>query len=123
MKCYNHHDKEAMGICKSCQKGLCTECIILIDGSISCKGECQEDVATLNYMVKKGRKVYKDLSKQWSPAIFIHILGGLTFIGFGLIEKGTKLSFLLISLGIIFLITGVLNINQRKRMSDKNLSK
>ena len=27
MKCYNHHDRDAFGICKVCGKGLCLECM------------------------------------------------------------------------------------------------
>ncbi len=27
MKCYNHHDRDAFGVCKICGKGLCLECI------------------------------------------------------------------------------------------------
>ena len=27
MKCYNHHDRDAFGICRICGKGLCLECM------------------------------------------------------------------------------------------------
>ena len=26
MKCYNHHDRDAFAVCKSCGKALCLEC-------------------------------------------------------------------------------------------------
>lgn len=61
MKCYNHPDHDAVGVCKSCQKGICMECATTIDESLSCKGRCEEDVAVLNYMIERGRKVYKNL--------------------------------------------------------------
>jgi hypothetical protein len=28
MRCFYHHDKEAVGSCKSCGKGLCPECAV-----------------------------------------------------------------------------------------------
>ncbi|MBD5402773.1 DUF2180 family protein [bacterium] len=37
MKCYNHHDRDAFGICKSCGKGLCLECLKEKNGAIVCK--------------------------------------------------------------------------------------
>ncbi len=37
MKCYNHHDRDAFGVCKSCGKGLCLECLKEDNGVILCK--------------------------------------------------------------------------------------
>ncbi len=37
MKCYNHHDRDAFGICKVCGKGLCLECLKEEKGVIICK--------------------------------------------------------------------------------------
>lgn len=38
MKCYNHHDRDAFGICVHCGKGLCLECMKEDDnGLIFCK--------------------------------------------------------------------------------------
>ena len=34
MKCYNHHDRDAFGVCKACGKGLCLECIEKQDGIV-----------------------------------------------------------------------------------------
>ena len=37
MKCYNHHDRDAFGICKACGKALCLECIDIVNGKVTCK--------------------------------------------------------------------------------------
>ncbi len=37
MKCFNHHDRDAFGVCKACGKGLCLECMKEDDGVILCK--------------------------------------------------------------------------------------
>ncbi len=37
MKCFNHHDRDAFGICKVCGKGLCLECLKDEKGIITCK--------------------------------------------------------------------------------------
>ncbi len=37
MKCFNHHDRDAFGICSVCGKGLCLECMEKINDVIVCK--------------------------------------------------------------------------------------
>ncbi len=37
MKCYNHHDRDAFGICTVCGKGLCLECMSTKNGAVTCK--------------------------------------------------------------------------------------
>lgn len=36
MKCYNHHDRDAFGICTVCGKGLCLECMNNTNSVITC---------------------------------------------------------------------------------------
>ncbi len=36
MKCYNHHDRDAFGVCKVCGKGLCLECMDKNDDMVIC---------------------------------------------------------------------------------------
>ena len=36
MKCYNHHDRDAFGICTVCDKGLCLECMNDKNSVITC---------------------------------------------------------------------------------------
>lgn len=39
MKCYNHHDRDAFGVCKVCGKGLCLECMEQKDDMVVCAGK------------------------------------------------------------------------------------
>lgn len=50
MKCYNHHDRDAFGICKACGKGLCLECLKEDKGVLLCK-----DNDTCSKILKKCR--------------------------------------------------------------------
>jgi len=36
MRCFKHPDREAVGMCKVCNKGLCSECAVEIDGFLFC---------------------------------------------------------------------------------------
>lgn len=33
MRCYYHHDVDAVGICKACSKGICPECSADVDNA------------------------------------------------------------------------------------------
>ena len=43
MKCFYHNDKDAVGTCKSCEKGLCIDCAIDLGKGLACKNHCEED--------------------------------------------------------------------------------
>lgn len=53
MKCYNHHDRDAFAVCKSCGKALCLECAEEYKNTFICKGSkaCRHvaDVEFVNY--------------------------------------------------------------------------
>ncbi len=37
MKCFNHPKEDAVAVCKSCGKGVCRECAIIVTGESYCK--------------------------------------------------------------------------------------
>ncbi|GLQ30891.1 hypothetical protein [Litoribrevibacter albus] len=121
MKCYKHQDIDAIGLCKSCHKGVCPECSALVGGSVACAESCQEDVAALNYMVERGKKVYKNLGKQWGPSVIINGVGGAFFLSFGIYNFGRISSWLLIGLGAIMIVGGIMSAVQGKRMGEKKI--
>jgi hypothetical protein len=42
MHCYEHHEREAIGVCLSCGKGLCPDCAQVEGEAIACGVECSE---------------------------------------------------------------------------------
>src|SRR5258706_12393362 len=44
MNCFYHPDKPALGICNHCQRGLCTDCVAVIDDVLACKNRHEDDV-------------------------------------------------------------------------------
>ena len=44
MRCFYHQDREAIGACKSCGKGLCPECAVDLGKGLACRGRCEADV-------------------------------------------------------------------------------
>jgi hypothetical protein len=47
MNCFYHHTIVAVGVCKSCGKGLCPECAADLGKGIACKGHCENEVQSV----------------------------------------------------------------------------
>ena len=84
MICYYHPDKPAVGLCKHCQRGLCSDCATLVDDSLACKGRHEEQVRMLEEMTRqnilKSRRMRSDYLRN---ATFYGIVG-LLFTAFGI---------------------------------------
>ena len=51
MRCFYHQDREAVGECKSCNKGLCSECAVDLDKGLACRGRCEADVEAVIQLI------------------------------------------------------------------------
>ncbi|PCJ65377.1 MAG: hypothetical protein COA73_02565 [Candidatus Hydrogenedentota bacterium] len=119
MKCYNHDDVDAVGICKHCQKGLCKECIEEVDGSLACKVSCVEEVETLNYIVNRSKNMVKHAGSQWNPAIIGSFVFGVFFFGLGFRSEG-MLSMAMYIFGLGFCAISLYYYIIKKRMSKQD---
>jgi len=59
MKCYNHPDKDAVGICSRCGKAVCAEDSVVVDGKLYCK-ECADRVKPEGFPYKRLYRSRKD---------------------------------------------------------------
>jgi hypothetical protein len=116
MKCFYHPNKDAVGICKNCNKGLCGECIVDVGNGIACKGNCENEVKELNITLKKSKKAYGRASRAYRRNAVLYAMIGLVFFIPGLINiiiaKGEGL-FLTI-MGIIFLVAALWSYSNSK---------
>ena len=79
MVCYYHPDKPAVGLCKHCQRGLCSDCVALVDDSLACKDRHEEQVRAMGSLLVQARRVGSDYIRN---TIFYGIVGVL-FTAFG----------------------------------------
>jgi hypothetical protein len=108
MKCYNHPDKDAVGICKNCNKGLCKECITEVDNGIACTSSCVEEVQLINSLINRNKQSYKTASGAFYKNAYIYGGLGIVFIIFGLTTEGLK-GFLTV-VGSIFIIGAIFSV-------------
>ena len=52
MNCFYHHERTAVGTCKSCQRGLCPECAVDLERGLACRNRCEEEVAGLIQLIQ-----------------------------------------------------------------------
>ena len=93
MRCYYHNDREAVGSCKSCGKGLCSECAVDLAKGLACRGRCEEDVRAVIQLVERNIKMEPTSSRiiqasgsaRLATSLFC-LVSGAAFLTFGLRE-------------------------------------
>lgn len=104
MKCYNHHDRDAVGVCKNCSKGICPDCLTEVDNDIACIGKCEGVLRAKSKQTKTNKKVLIFLS-------LISILFG-TVVGYVGYESGR---FFIIFTGVLYFGGGIFGIVRAKK--------
>jgi sulfite exporter TauE/SafE len=83
MICFYHPDKPAVGTCKHCQRGLCSDCATLVGDSLACKDRHEGQVLALEEMTRQNiLKSKRTRSDYVRNAVFYGIVG-LLFTAFG----------------------------------------
>lgn len=84
MKCYQHHNHDAIGICKTCGKALCPDCAVDQKFALTCKGACEEQAKSYFKINENARNTYSSQRRFWflMPVFFFFL--GIIFMGTGL---------------------------------------
>jgi hypothetical protein len=102
MKCYNHSESDAIGICKNCNKGICLNCVTELKNGLACTATCIDEVNQINLLIHKGKLSYSTAAAAYFRSAYLSGMMGLLFLFFGLRSEGI-LNFLT-CIGPIFLI-------------------
>ena len=86
MNCFYHPTSPAIGLCKYCQRGLCTECAAVIDDVLACKQRHEDEVRQLEQLTARNLFQSKRVGSAYTRnAIFYGLVGAL-FAVFGLVQ-------------------------------------
>lgn len=115
MLCFNHTDRQAVGVCKSCQRGICTECATDLGHGLACKGKHELQVEDLESIVRQSTRIYAAAPKTRNAVPLFFGFMGVVFSIFGFIQEDgiTDFSFLL---GLGFMAFALYNYVYNKRM-------
>ncbi len=87
MRCFNHGDREAVGSCKACHKGLCHECATDMGHGLACKATHEAMVETYNSIIQKNARLYGAATKGRFGAPLFYAFMGVVFGGYGLFAR------------------------------------
>ena len=118
MRCFNHSDVEAVGLCKHCSRGLCRECAVERAGGLSCRGPHEEIVDAVSNLVSRNVRLTAGSTSTLSIASLVYWAGAAIFV-FLLIQE-TSLTMRLL-FGVMAAIMVVCGLAQtRALLSRKN---
>ncbi|HEX8242269.1 MAG TPA: hypothetical protein VF541_02190 [Longimicrobium sp.] len=106
MRCFNHPERDAVGICKACQKGLCPDCIADLGHGVACRGRHEDEVALLQTLVARNAQASAamPMARLVGPLIYL-VLGGM-FLAFGLMSIDDAVNPVSL-IGAMFIVFGV----------------
>jgi hypothetical protein len=117
MNCFNHRGKPAIGLCKSCAKALCEDCLTEVPYGLACKGSCEDRVNMINGILDRNAKVMKTVRLQTIRTGLFGVLMGIGFLVFAvwahIQSEDSFLMFLFGFMGVLFLISGILSLSRK----------
>ena len=123
MKCFYHPEREAVGTCRSCGKGVCTECAVEVEKALACKDRCEEDVNALVKLVDhhveamaSEKRLLGSTGRSALYSALIYIVVGMLFIVWSRIILYDTFSSrhypMILAIGICLTVFGILNIGR-----------
>ncbi len=87
MHCFRHQDKEAIGSCKACGKGVCPDCAITLPLGLVCSKECEtrivEIAATFRESLAASASARDKIRSSRLGLVIVAIIFGIGFLVFG----------------------------------------
>lgn len=118
MQCFNHHNEAAIGICKSCGKGICNKCCTELLNGLACKNSCEKRVNSLNEMIDNQVKILSTSNRNIKNLAYLFIIIGLLLgVGFGALffQENILAATIFISIGVVFIFTGILKLGKKSQ--------
>ena len=111
MVCFYHPDRPALGICKHCGRGLCTECAAIVDDTLACENRHEEQVRGMNLITQRGILQARRVGAGYLRNAIFYGLVGVLFAGFGWMQYrflGLQAIFFML-IGLFLLYAAVAN--------------
>jgi len=113
MKCYNHRETDAIGICKNCNKGLCKDCVTEIENGLACTATCIDEVEQINALINKSKLSHATAAGSYNRSAYISGSMGVIFILWGIKTEGV--TGFLTAMGVLFIIASVFSFIAAKK--------
>ena len=111
MNCFYHPELSAVGLCKHCQRGLCSDCAAIVDDVLACKGRHEEEVREQEQLTARNLFQSKRVASAYNRNAIFYGLVGVLFTGFGAMQYhflGLQAVFFIL-IGLFLLYAAVAN--------------
>jgi hypothetical protein len=127
MNCFYHPGISAVGICKSCGKGLCPDCATDLGQGLACRHRCEADVTALLDLTARNirnapayeRIVRSSRGAQYAGAVFLLLMGSV-FAALPIDQYFTgqfqAFDLFPLVLGMLFFAFGILNLLRVRKL-------
>lgn len=114
MRCFKHQTNDAVGSCKHCCKGLCSECANDLGHGLACRGIHEAEVESINNLITRSNRIQRMTPKTLYVMPTFTVSAGAIFAGFGFFGPRGPMWFSVV-LGLGFIVYGlvILAINLR----------
>ncbi len=116
MKCFYHPETDAVGICKNCNRGLCTECAVDVGNALACKNRCEERTKAADTIVTRNIYLSQRTGTSYSLSTLVWIVMGLLFFVLGINAGPSPMQLISILGGVLFAAVGVWVFLTRSKM-------
>lgn len=106
MKCFYHQATDSVGVCRSCRRGLCPDCLTEYPEGLACKNRCEAAVEETTSLVKRNRTaVAKPGLVRFLFPVFFLAMGAIELYQ-GVAERPDPVNPLSL-LGAVFVVGGI----------------
>jgi Flp pilus assembly protein TadB len=114
MRCYYHHDLDAVGTCKNCGRGLCPGCAVDVNNGLACRGRCEEEVRSLNRVISRNKTAFEKTSGAYVRVACFYAAVGAVLVAAGILDwRG--MAAVLLPAGGILLVAAVVHYTTGRR--------
>lgn len=117
MVCYYHPERPSVGLCRHCQRGLCTECAALEGDVLACRNRHEDDVRKAARAASRGILQAERVGSGYIRSAVFYGLAGAAFAAIGIVQLrflGLQAAFLLL-IGLLLLYAAVANLLEGRR--------
>ncbi len=118
MRCYYHPEKEAIGLCKYCQRGLCEACATEVEEVLSCRDRHEGKVRQRMLFEARSLLQSQRAASAYMRNATFYGLVGLLFCAFGAIQYrflGLQAVFFIL-IGLFLLYAAAANFFEGRRL-------
>ncbi len=118
MKCFNHRDADAVGVCQSCHRGLCVDCYAEVGNLLACRNRCEEDVARWDFIAQKSVTAYSANYKiyLWTSVFLVVVALPFVVVGsFAMLNEPSS-GIVALFIGFVFLLFSLVLFRTARKM-------